>query len=199
MNKSESKYFNTAIKMDKAFLEILEEKDFDYITVKEICKKAGVNRSTFYLHYKTVGDLLQESTEYINSKFLSYFPKGQESIAENLHNGSLKELYLVTPKYLTPYLSFIKEHKKLFLVSIQHAETLNLEKNYERMFKYILEPIQERFSVPKEERKYISTFYIEGFIAIIKEWLKNDCKDSIDDIIKIMERVTPIKVVEDLK
>ena len=85
MNKSESKYFNTAIKMDKAFLEILEEKDFDYITVKEICKKAGVNRSTFYLHYETIGDLLEESVQYIIDKFLGYFPKESESIAKNIH------------------------------------------------------------------------------------------------------------------
>lgn len=40
MNKSESKYFNTAKKMDIAFLELLEQKDFEYITVKEICKKS---------------------------------------------------------------------------------------------------------------------------------------------------------------
>ena len=50
MNKNESKYFNTAVKMDKAFLALLEKKDFAYITVKEICEEAGVNRSTFYLH-----------------------------------------------------------------------------------------------------------------------------------------------------
>ena len=39
MNKSESKYFNTAIKMDEAFMEILEQKDFEYISVKEICER----------------------------------------------------------------------------------------------------------------------------------------------------------------
>ena len=55
MNKSESKYFATAARMDEAFLELIEKKDFAYITVKEICEKAGVNRSTFYLHYETVG------------------------------------------------------------------------------------------------------------------------------------------------
>ena len=43
LNKSESKYFNTAVKMDKAFLDLLEHKDFEYITVKEICKTANVN------------------------------------------------------------------------------------------------------------------------------------------------------------
>ena len=36
MKKSESKYFNTAVRMDRAFLELLEKKDMEYITVKEI-------------------------------------------------------------------------------------------------------------------------------------------------------------------
>lgn len=49
MNKSESKYFHTAQKMDEALLALLGEKDLDYITVKEICKVSGVSRSTFYL------------------------------------------------------------------------------------------------------------------------------------------------------
>ena len=64
MNKSESKYFNTAAKMDDALLSLLEEKDFQYVTVKEICKKARVNRSTFYLHYENTVDLLEETLRY---------------------------------------------------------------------------------------------------------------------------------------
>ena len=53
MNKAESKYFNTALRMDEALISLLRVKDLEYITVKEICEKAGVNRSTFYLHYET--------------------------------------------------------------------------------------------------------------------------------------------------
>ena len=56
MNKSESKYFNTAKNMDKALISLLEEKSFEYITVSEICKRAEVNRSTFYLHYENTVD-----------------------------------------------------------------------------------------------------------------------------------------------
>ncbi len=37
MNKSESKYFNTAARMDEALILLLEKKDLEYITVKEIC------------------------------------------------------------------------------------------------------------------------------------------------------------------
>ena len=38
MNKSESKYFNTANRMDEAMIKLLDRKDFEYITVKEICE-----------------------------------------------------------------------------------------------------------------------------------------------------------------
>ena len=53
MNKSESKYFNTAVKFDKALLSLLEKKPFEYITVSELCVEAGVNRSTFISTMKT--------------------------------------------------------------------------------------------------------------------------------------------------
>ena len=56
MNRSESRYFATAARMDEAFLALMAKKDSEYITVKEICEVAEVNRSTFYLHYETMSD-----------------------------------------------------------------------------------------------------------------------------------------------
>ena len=73
MNKSESKYFNTAVKMDLSLISLLKKKPFDYITVSEICKAAGVNRSTFYLHYENIGELLNETARYLLDDFLTYF------------------------------------------------------------------------------------------------------------------------------
>jgi AcrR family transcriptional regulator len=73
MNKNESRYQSTAILFDEALINLLEHKDIDYITIKEICDKAGVNRSTFYLHYENISDLINECMEYVNQKFLSKF------------------------------------------------------------------------------------------------------------------------------
>lgn len=84
MNRSESKYFATAARMDEAFLELLEKKDFAYITVKEICEKAGVNRSTFYLHYETVNDLLEESARHIIDRFIEAMPHDTAVFIENI-------------------------------------------------------------------------------------------------------------------
>lgn len=63
---------------------MLSKKDFAYITVKEICDKAGVNRSTFYLHYETVSDLISESIEYMNGQFLDYIEPDSQEIVKRL-------------------------------------------------------------------------------------------------------------------
>lgn len=69
MNRQESKYQYTASLMYEALLLLLEQKDYDAITVKEICQKAGVNRSTFYLHYESMNDLLEETVGMVNDRF----------------------------------------------------------------------------------------------------------------------------------
>lgn len=188
MNKNESKYFNTAAKMDQAFLALLEKKDFAYITVKEICEKAGVNRSTFYLHYETLEDLLSESVGYMNEQFLAYMKQDTDVFMTSIKECPVSELYLITPKYLTPYLNYIKEHKRLFLTAMKNANALRLEDSYDGMFRFVFMPILERYQVPDEYRKYLMAFYVQGLMAIITQWLKNDCKDTIEQIIDVMQR-----------
>ena len=186
LNKSESKYFNTAARMDKAFLELLGTKSFEYITVKEICEKAGVNRSTFYLHYETVYDLLSERVEYLNKQFINDIKIDSYGIVEKLHNCSIDDLYFVTPKYLMPYLNYIKENRRLFRTAVENSSVLNMEAIYGKMFRYVFSPILERFNVPKQDRNYIMAFYIQGLMAIITQWLNNDCTDSIDQVISVI-------------
>lgn len=186
MNRNESKYFNTAVKMDEAFLSILEKKDYAYITVKEICLKADVNRSTFYLHYDTMDDLLTESIAYMNTQFKSYMSGINSNFTSRLESCSLSELYLITPEYLMPYLKYIKEEKRLFLTALNNTKTLRMDKSYEEMFNSLLMPILERYRVPEEDRRYIVSFYIHGMLAIISRWICDDCKDSPDYIMSLI-------------
>ena len=188
MNKNESRYFNTAARMDQAFLELLEKKDFSYITVKEICQKAGVNRSTFYLHYETLEDLLLESVEYMNEEFLSYMNRDSENFVARIKESPLENLYLITPEYLMPYLGYIYEHRKLFLAATQNARTLRLDESYDKMFQHVLSPILERYGVPEKDRPYILSFCIHGIMAVIADWLKQDCKDSTEHIASVIQR-----------
>lgn len=190
MNKSESKYFNTAVKMDEAFMEILEQKDFEYISVKEICERAGVNRSTFYLHYETVNDLLEESICHMNEKFQEYFSQSGDALVGRIPTADLGELYLVTPDYLKPYLEYIKEHQRIFLTAMKRSTALRLGDTFDRMYTHVLNPIMERFSVSEKEKKYLLSFYMNGILAVIKTWISGNCEDDIDYIVKIISELS---------
>lgn len=186
MNKAESKYFNTAVKFDKALLSLLERKPFEYITISEICETAGVNRSTFYLHYENTCDLLKEATQHILDSFLSYFSVDTKSVACRFADCDLQELVFVTPEYILPYLNFIKDNRQIFRTSVQQLGTMDFEGVYERMFLHIFNPVLSRFHFPEKERSYVMKFYLSGITAIVMEWLDNNCADSVEDIIKII-------------
>ena len=186
MNKNESKYFNTAKKMDEALIALLEKKDFAYITIKEICDTAGVNRSTFYLHYENTSDLLKETTKHILDSFLSYFSVDTKNIAHQLDKCNLNELLFITPEYITPYLTFIKENQRLFKTSLNQLGSMDFDGVYDRMFQYIFTPILSKFRVPENEHPYMMKFYLSGVTAIVMEWVNNGCKDNMNDIVKVI-------------
>lgn len=98
MDKNESKYFLTASLMDEALLLLLQKKDFEFITVKELCKKAGVNRSTFYLHYETMDDLLLETVEKLNKDFSAIFPTKRKRRLQSHHSKIPKALFRICQK-----------------------------------------------------------------------------------------------------
>lgn len=191
MNRSESKYFATAARMDEAFLELLEKKDFTYITVKEICEKAGVNRSTFYLHYETVSDLLAESARYIITQFVEAMPDDTAEFMSQIQTRPLEELYLITPEYLTPYLNYIKKHRRIFRTTLEQASVLGMNDAYLSLNRHVFMPILNRYQVPLSSQKYMMPFYINGLMGIINEWLKEDCEDSIERMISVIQVCIP--------
>ena len=186
MNKNESKYFNTAIRMDEALISLLEKKDFEYISIKEICAEAGVNRSTFYLHYENISDLLAETTRFILDKHFAYYEADTKGITERFANCNLCDLIFITSEYLTPYLTFIKENQRIFKVSVKQFRSLNMDEVYGRMFEHIFNPILARFQIPEKERSYMMKFYLTGVFAVVMEWLDQNCADDMNVIIKVI-------------
>lgn len=197
MNKSESKYFNTALCMDEALIALLEVKDLEYITVKEICEEAGVNRSTFYLHYETIDDLVNEAMESVDERFLSYFTQISDGFFDKLNGNELKDLVLITQDYLQPYLQFINDNKKIYRAAFRNPNAMQANMRYENLKRNVLEPILKKFGVPDTFRQYYIAYYIEGSMAIIRKWLENNCSDSIETIATIIEEcVRPSSGIE---
>lgn len=187
MNKFESKYFNTAVKMDLALISLLKKKPFEYITISELCNAAGVNRSTFYLHYENIGDLLNETAKYLIDDFISYFTNDQIEFNFNFFDCESIELNFICDKYLVPYLTYIKDNKEVFLTVISNGKSFGFDKTYKKLFENIFNPILERFNYPEEDRNYVMMYYLNGINAINVEWLKNNCQKPISDILRIIK------------
>lgn len=186
MNKNESKYYNTAQFMNQALIELLNKKEYELITIKEICKKAGVNRSTFYLHYDNIDDLLCETIENTNKNFFSIFSENDKDMAKKIQGNNKKDLIFITPEYLLPYLNYIKKNKVVFQVSAKHPNLMQSNKKYQFLQDKILYPIFSRFDIQESQKKFISAYYINGVYAIIDEWIKNGCKEEISMICEII-------------
>lgn len=188
MNRQRSKYFSTALLMDEALIYLLSQKEIQFITVKEICQRAGVHRSTFYLHYESIDDLLEETLSYINKRFIEYFGVHSINFAKQVKSLPHAELKLVNSKYLSPYLAFIKENKNIFRATFGSPNSMRSSAQYNSLKKIILLPILERFSVAEEEREFLLAFYIEGIMAVIKRWVQNGCQEDINYIAMLITK-----------
>lgn len=193
MNKSESKYFNTARLMDAALLNLLEKKQYEYITVKEVCEKAGVNRSTFYLHYENMNDLLSESVAYIMQEKADRFKSRVPLTKEQIETAPLDDLLLITPQYLVPYLEFVKEHKSVFAAFASQPAVFNTSAIFGNLYDEVFNPILTRFSVPAEEKQYRLVFSLNGIYAVIQEWMKSGCRENSEYIAGLLIDFIPHK------
>ena len=93
-NSQNKKVRMTKLLLKKSLFEYLVEKPITELNVRMICNKAQINRSTFYLHYKSIDDMLNS----IKEEEISHFEKYIESIisTENEYQvcvGCLRFLY----------------------------------------------------------------------------------------------------------
>ena len=97
------KFIKTKNKIEKAFIELIDEKGFEQVSVSDICDKAGLNRTTFYTHYFNINDLLEKLEN--------------EKMMELTNRFTDKELKNNFEK-IRAALSFVKENNKKTLHSV---------------------------------------------------------------------------------
>lgn len=187
LNKNDTKYNHAAEKMQNALLSILNTKDFEMISVKEICEVAEVNRSTFYQHYDNINDLLNEAMESVYKTFFNQYAEIKDKNI-NASSQTEEDLFFIREEYLLPYLSFMKEHRKLFRILYEKNEVVGSEKLYSAWFKEVFAPILSRFGVPEEEHSLIMTFYLKGLLGMITEWIQNDCEMPVEKLISAIKK-----------
>lgn len=184
MNKNESKYFNTSKKMNDALLSLLEKKSFECITIKDLCKEAKVNRSTFYLHYDNMNDLLDEVLAKTNADFDNAFAFAQR---KNVASSALEELNFINDSYLVPYLNFVKEHKKIYQEVRNNSSLFKADSYKKKTYQDVVYQILDKFGIEDKHKEYLFDFFVSGIKSIVTRWLKNDCDLDVQEVANLIK------------
>lgn len=127
-----------------AVFDLSVEKELDKITVLELCQKAGINKSTFYLHYKSIEDCFQKCFAYFTKKILkltedidysemSYSP--ENTISKIL--DAVEENIIFFDKYKNSYFydSSVRLLKEKLVEAICKENKINKKDNYHQVAK----------------------------------------------------------------
>ena len=149
---------------------MLLKKPLNKITINDIAEDCGINRMTFYYHFKDIYDLVEWTCEEDAAKAL----EGKKTY-NTWQQGFLNIFYAVLqnkPFIMNVYRSVSREQVEIYL--------------YRVTYDLLIGVVNERsanMSVSEDDKKFIADFYKFAFVGIMLEWIKNDMKADPKQIV----------------
>jgi len=157
----------TKEKIKQAFIRLTRERPFHAITVKDICKCARVNRSTFYAHFKDIYQLLNDIVE--EGETISEKPVSRDDIYVN------PETYI--DRYQKSF-EFSKQNKDLRMILMTQFIDSPYFNDY--IQKFIEQGLEiQRAVQPKDSSinlpdKLLAFYCLGGISQLVYLWIKED-------------------------
>ncbi|WP_142395914.1 MULTISPECIES: TetR/AcrR family transcriptional regulator [Bacillus] len=178
----------TAIR--NALVELIEEKGFEAITVKDITMKANINRGTFYAHYQDKFDLMTKCQEEIMHEFsIIAKQKLPEVIAELGSNPSPTMPFVL----IASILEFLNDNSDFMKAVLSPKGDLSFQtKLKDFMWKTLFEDTngalinKENLLVPSQ---YLASYMASAHIGVIQQWLHNGQKEKPEEIARILSTI----------
>lgn len=153
-------------KIEKALITLLQTNEIQRITVSDIIKEAGLNRSTFYANYLDIFDLADKTRKKLENEFSNLFA---EYDYFNERSGALKMFSHIKNNqiFYKTYFKLCYDDKHLISIyDTRRAEKEHIDTNI----------------------NYHIEFFRNGLNAIIKLWLANGCKESPEEMAEVLKQ-----------
>ncbi len=142
-----------------SLLELMEDLPFGKITVKNICDNADVNRTTFYVYYESVEQLLQS----VENDVFEQIPIFRDAPTAGAHDEFLE--------MLTAFFEYVKENRRVFQILILRTDNSTF---CARLIDAIREKYKETyFSGDSLLNECESVYCINGTIGMLKFWIES--------------------------
>lgn len=170
----------------ETLISLMEEKSFEEIKVSDICKKALINRSTFYSHYSDKYELFME---LINALKLSLF----NSLNTNENNVNTREYFI---ELINILLNHIDDKKNIYYsILINNRNSIITDIILDVVSKDINNRItNDKISTNNIPTEIVSKFYLGAVMSIGIEYLESKNKYSKEDMIKYIDKLIPSNI-----
>lgn len=153
--------------LKNSLIKLMHTKSINTITIKEICEKAEINCSTFYLYYTDQYALLSE----IEGELLSQARSHLQKIASRYDSM----------EYLQALLSYIEENADIFRTLLCRQESLPFQTV---LVEVSFQNLKQNLSLNCSEQveSYVYSYLIMGYLSMIKKWIEADFDMPSGDI-----------------
>jgi len=158
--------------LKKALFEEIIKKDFNKITVSELCKSANVNRSTFYSNYEDLQALLSDIHNDFFEEMMKY--AFYESKAMTVNYELINNTLLGMTRY-------IENNKKIVQILFRHGNQQLLEKD---MIHYFLDRLYSKTTNKVDSYHFL--YHTLAFFSLLNTWIKDDFPCSADHLAQII-------------
>jgi AcrR family transcriptional regulator len=168
--KNNLRYKVHSEKIENAFLSLLEIHKYDDITISQICKRANINRSTFYCHYTDINDLIIK----VEKKFAQE-TAGIFNFGERRSHEAMVEMF-----------TFVKENKHFYNAFLNIAYVTLAERNTKIE---VLKNIGQKLNIDKSKTMgifYRASFFGAGIKEMCRLWLERDCLETPEQMARLL-------------
>ncbi len=165
--------------LKESLLRLLQSKNIQAISVKELCEDSGINRATFYNHYGRPSDVLEE----LENEKIKNLPV--ISIAEIKEKDSSKKALIEQVKYVFKYIQDDKDFATLLYLNEDTNSGFAMKAfNFPAIRRVIDDVIPDKYD--ETDRRLIFKFIQSGLYSMVREWTINGGQKSIDDMAELL-------------
>lgn len=176
---SKAKKSSTKGLISLALYALMLKMDYDSITVKDICARAGVSRMSFYRYYSKKDDIF---IDFCDERFEEFF------------NDITKSKINSAPEFTLAMFYFIKKYQRqIKVLQMAHREFLLLDQlnNYA---KYILSNLKTEYLTEQRGNTIFAYFMAGGVFNTILFWINSDLKATPEEMNIMLYKMANIKI-----
>ena len=168
-NKKDRRIRKTQIQLKDGLTKLLKEKSIKEITVKELVNEVDINRSTFYLHYNDIYDMLEKIESELLTELINVTEKHKDEYKRNPDPSYLVDIFRILSKNINLVSALLGPNGDIsFVNKIKHMISDKIIEN--------IDTLSSKHS--ELDIEFAFSFYLNGCTGLVEHWIETGAKNS---------------------